>query len=128
MEKKTSSLRLTILACCVLHNICIIVGDPSTIDPVEDDHEDEDSFNGDMQLGASDIRDNIIQYLSLPKTKMEVLFYCYFQKYTFLLGISRAKNLLCFPLLCKYVFVKNCYCYLSNVKIETIFLLVHLPN
>lgn len=128
MEKKTSSLPLTILACCVLHNICIIVGDPRTIDPVEDYHEDEDSFNGDMQLGASDIRDNIIQYLSLPKTKMEVLFYCYFQKYTFLLGISRAKNLLCFPLLCKYVFVKNCYCYLSNVKIETIFLLVHLPN
>lgn len=64
MEKKTSSLPLTILACGVLHNICIIVGDPSTIDPVEDDHEDEDSFNGDMQLGASDIRDNIIQYLS----------------------------------------------------------------
>ena len=45
---------------------------------------------------------------------MEVLFYCYFQKYTFLLGISRAKHLLRFPLLCKYVFVKNCYCYLSN--------------
>lgn len=60
MEKKTSSLSLTILACCVLHNICIIVGDPSTIDPAEDDHEDEDSFNGDMQLGASEIRDNII--------------------------------------------------------------------
>lgn len=64
MEKKTSSLSLAILAHCVLHNICIIVGDPSTIDPVEDDHEDEDSFNGDMQLGASEIRDNIIQYLS----------------------------------------------------------------
>ena len=40
------------------------MGDPSTIDPVEDDDEDEDSFNGDMQLGASDIRDNIMQYLS----------------------------------------------------------------
>jgi len=64
MEEKTSSIPLTILACCVLHNICIIVGDPSAIDPVEDDDEDGDSFNGDIQLGASDIRDNIMQYLS----------------------------------------------------------------
>ena len=64
MEKKISSVPLTTLACYVLHNICIIIGEPSTIDPVEDDDEDEDSFNGDMQLGASDIRDNIMQYLS----------------------------------------------------------------
>ena len=64
MEEKISSVPLTILACCVLHNICIILGDPSTIDPVEDDDEDEDSFNGDMQLGDSDIRDNIMQNLS----------------------------------------------------------------
>ena len=49
-----------ILACCVLNNIRIIDGDPSTIDPVEDDHEDEDSFNGDKQLGASYTRDNIM--------------------------------------------------------------------
>ena len=56
MEEKISSFPLTILACFVLHNICIIVGDSSTIDPVEDEDEDEDSFNGDMQLGASDIR------------------------------------------------------------------------
>ena len=64
MEEKISSVPLTILACCVLQNICIIVGDPSTIDPVEDDDEDEDSFNWDMQLGDSDIRDNIMQNLS----------------------------------------------------------------
>ena len=59
MEEKISSIPLTILACCVLHNICIVVGNPSRIDPVEDDDEDEDSFNGNMQLGALDIRDNI---------------------------------------------------------------------
>ena len=64
MEEKISNVPLTILACCVLHNICIIVGDPSIIDPVDDDDEDEDSFNGGVQLGASDIRDNIMQYLS----------------------------------------------------------------
>ena len=46
MEEKISSAPLTILPCCVLHNICIIVGDPSNIDPGEDDDEDEDSFNG----------------------------------------------------------------------------------
>ena len=66
MEEKESSIPHTILACCVLHNIFIIVGDPSTIDPVEDDNEDEDSFNGDMQLGASDIRDNIINIYHSP--------------------------------------------------------------
>lgn len=64
MEEKISSVPLTILTCFVLHNICIIVGDPSTMDPVEDDDEDEDSFNGDMPLGASDIRDNVMQNLS----------------------------------------------------------------
>ena len=64
MEEKISNVPLTILACCVLQNICIIVGDPSIIDPVDDGDEDEDSFNGDVQLGASDIRDNIMQYLS----------------------------------------------------------------
>lgn len=39
MEEKTSSVTLTILASCVLHNICIIVTDPSAIDPVEDHDE-----------------------------------------------------------------------------------------
>ena len=59
VTEKISNVPRTILVCCVLHNIYIILGDPSTIDPVEDDDEDEDSSNGDMQLGASDIRDNI---------------------------------------------------------------------
>ena len=48
MEEKTSSVPLTILACCVLHNIFIIVGDPSAVDPVEDDDEDEDFLHGDI--------------------------------------------------------------------------------
>ena len=50
MEEKISSAPLTVLACCVLHNICIIVGDPRYIDPVEDDDADEDSFNGVCNL------------------------------------------------------------------------------
>ena len=48
------------MACCVLHNICIDVGDPSAIDPVEDDDEmDQSSCNGDEQSDARGIREDI---------------------------------------------------------------------
>ena len=65
LEEKTSRVPTTIMACCVLHNICIDVGDPSAIDPVEDDNEmDQSSFNGDEQLCARSIRDDIMDHLS----------------------------------------------------------------
>jgi len=65
LEEKTSRVPTTIMACCVLHNICIDVGDPSAIDPVEDDDEmDQSSFNGDEQLCARNIRDDIMDHLS----------------------------------------------------------------
>ena len=65
LEEKTSRVPTTIMACCVLHNICIDVGDPSAIDPVEDDNEmDQSSFNGDEQLSARSIRDDIMDHLS----------------------------------------------------------------
>ena len=65
LEEKTSRVPITILTCCVLHNICIDVGDPSAIDIMEDDDDDMDqSFNGDVSPIASDVRDNIIEYLS----------------------------------------------------------------
>ena len=50
---------------------CIIVGDTSTIDAVEDYDEDEDSFNGDMQLG-DDITQKYSYWLPLCKNQ-EVL-------------------------------------------------------
>ncbi|CAH3021879.1 unnamed protein product [Porites evermanni] len=41
------------------------VGDPSAKDPVEDDNEmDQSSFNGDEQLCAGSIRDDIMDHLS----------------------------------------------------------------
>lgn len=59
LEEKISRVPTTIMACCVLHNISIDVGDPSAIDPVEDDDEmDQSSFNGDEQLCARNIRYN----------------------------------------------------------------------
>ena len=65
LDEKTSRVPTTIMACCVLHNICIDVGDPSAIDPVEDDNEmDQSSFNGDEQLCARSIRDDIMDHLS----------------------------------------------------------------
>ena len=65
MEEKTSRVAITILACCVLHNICIDVGDPSPIDILGDDDDDMDqSLNGDVSPIASDVRDKIMDYLS----------------------------------------------------------------
>ena len=64
MEEKTSRVATTILACCVLHNICIDVGDPSPIDILGDDDNDMDqSLNGDVSPIASDVRDKIMDYL-----------------------------------------------------------------
>ena len=65
LEEKTSRVPTTIMACCALHNICIEVGDSSAIDPVEDDNEmDQNSFNGDEQLCARSIRDDVMDHLS----------------------------------------------------------------
>ena len=65
LEKETSRVPTTIMACCVLHNICIDVGDPNAIDPVEDDHKmNQSSFNGDEQICARNIRDDIMSHLS----------------------------------------------------------------
>ena len=65
MEEKTNRVAITILACCVLHNICIDVGDPSPIDILGDDDDDMDqSLNGDVSPIASDVRDKIMDYLS----------------------------------------------------------------
>ena len=56
MVEKTSRVAITILACCVLHNICIDVGDPSPIDILGDDDDDVDqSLNGDVSPIASDV-------------------------------------------------------------------------
>ena len=88
------------------------------------DNEDEDSFNGDMQLGASDIRDNIMQYLSQPKQniKQRLLFYCHFQKYSLLQGLNLVAFFNIHFFVNMYLLQYYCYCYLFNVKIENIFL------
>ena len=49
MKEKTSRVAITILACCVLHNICIEVRDPSPIYILVGDDDDMDqSVNGDV--------------------------------------------------------------------------------
>jgi len=61
MEEKTIRLAITILACCVLHNIFINVGDPSLIDILGDDDDEMDqSLNGDVSPIASDVTDKIM--------------------------------------------------------------------
>ena len=60
-ERKDKWSAITILACCVLHNIGIDVGDPSPIEVLGDDEDDMDqSLNGDVSPITSDVRDKII--------------------------------------------------------------------
>jgi len=64
MEVHISTASITIMTCCVLDNICINVGDPTEIDPECD--EDSDSViiaDGHEQMGASDIRNAIMEYI-----------------------------------------------------------------
>ena len=64
MEEHISTASITIVACCVLHNICIGVGYPTAIDPECD--EDSDSViipDGHEQMGASDLRNAIMEYI-----------------------------------------------------------------
>ena len=64
-EEKTSRVPATIMSFCALHSICVDVGDPSAIDPVEDDNEmDQISFNGNEKLCARSIRHDIMDHLS----------------------------------------------------------------
>ena len=64
IKEKTSRVAVMILACCVLHNICIDVGDPSPMDVLGDDDNDmNQSLNGDILPIASDVRDKIMDYL-----------------------------------------------------------------
>lgn len=65
MEEHISTASVAIMACCVLDNICINVSDPTEIDPKCD--EDSDSViipDGHEQMGASDIRNAIMEYIS----------------------------------------------------------------
>lgn len=65
MEEHISTASITIImACCVLHNVCINVGDSAEIDPEYD--EDSDSAiipDGHEQMGASDIRNATMEYI-----------------------------------------------------------------
>ena len=55
----------TIIACCILHNICIVIGDRYEIDNDDDDDDDDDSDddNGIPSRGAQGIRRALLDYL-----------------------------------------------------------------
>jgi len=56
----------TIIACCILHNICTIRGDRYEIDDDDDDDDDDDSDddNGIPSRGAQGIRRAVVDYLA----------------------------------------------------------------
>lgn len=63
-EEHILTASVTTMACCVHHNICVNVSDPKEIDPKCD--EDSDSviiLGGHEQMGASDIRNAIMEYI-----------------------------------------------------------------
>ena len=64
MQEHISTESVAIMPCCVLHNVCISVGNPTEIDPQCD--EDSDSLitpDGHEQMGASDIQNAIMEYI-----------------------------------------------------------------
>ena len=52
----------TIVACCILHNICIIRGDNYEID--DDDDDDSDADNGIPSRGTQGIRRALVDYIA----------------------------------------------------------------
>ena len=62
LEEKTSRVPTTIMACCILHSICIDVGDPSAIDPVLDyDEMNRSSFNAQHEISNLRIRKDVVK-------------------------------------------------------------------
>ena len=60
----------TIIACCILHNICIIRGDHYEID--NDDHDDDDDCNG-IDPHTTDVLTRFIRRELVGKTWMTKL-------------------------------------------------------
>ena len=54
----------TIIACCVLHNICIIRGDEFEGDADDNSNDDDDDDNGVPSQAANGVRRAIIEYLA----------------------------------------------------------------
>lgn len=63
MEEHISTVSVTIMACCILHNICLVARDPTVIDSMCDDDSDCSIPNNDVQMGAADIRDAVMGYI-----------------------------------------------------------------
>ena len=54
----------TIIACCVLHNICIIRGDEFEGDADDNSDDDDNDDNGVPSQAANGVRQAIIEYLA----------------------------------------------------------------
>ena len=56
MEEHISTASVTIMACCVRHNICINVGDPTEIDPKCDEDSDGVIIPGGQEENSKKIK------------------------------------------------------------------------
>ena len=65
LEIHTENVPKTVLACCILHNICIMRGepDPELVENDDDDDDDDDDHDDGDDSSANDIRDTIRSYL-----------------------------------------------------------------
>ena len=67
LDEDTDRVPDTIVACCVLHNICLLANDDTEIDPFDSDDDDD---SGDENEAGPPIRDAneivqaIVQYIA----------------------------------------------------------------
>ena len=54
----------TIIACCVLHNICIIRGEEFDGDVEDDSNDDDDDYNGVPSQAANGVRLTVIEFVA----------------------------------------------------------------
>ena len=58
VEQQTRTLRKTVLAACVLHNICVDCGDSDS-----DDNDSEDDYEGPLREGGAEVREALKNFV-----------------------------------------------------------------
>ncbi|XP_020621346.1 protein ALP1-like [Orbicella faveolata] len=59
LDESVDKIPLTIITCCILHNICIEVCDDVDVDPKDDDPDELPPLPGHMNCEGSQLRDKI---------------------------------------------------------------------
>ena len=64
-DKDSDRIPDNIIACCVLHNICVLRGDELDIDDSDDDDSDDDDYDsGPPSQAAAAVLQALVQYVA----------------------------------------------------------------